>query len=71
MPKPSHSPRSARLVRDRLRLNELDHPAACAALRAQLAGADPEGLLLLDEMVGIRDPADATPTSPRTPGDDA
>jgi adenylate cyclase len=51
----------ARLVRDRLRLNELDHQAARAALRAQLAAADPEDLLLLDDLVGIRDPAVASP----------
>ncbi|MCV7198060.1 ATP-binding protein [Mycobacterium angelicum] len=51
----------ARLVRDRLRLNELDYPTARAALRAQLAGADSEDLLLLDDLVGIRDPTEATP----------
>jgi adenylate cyclase len=51
----------ARLVRDRLRLNEFDHQAARAMLRAQLAAADPEDLLLLDDLVGIRDPAVASP----------
>jgi adenylate cyclase len=45
-----------RLVRDRLGLNELDHQAARSALRAQLAAADPEDLMLLDDLAGIRDP---------------
>jgi hypothetical protein len=51
----------AGLLRDSLRINELDHQAARSALRTQLAAADPEDLLLLDDLVGIRDPAVASP----------
>jgi adenylate cyclase len=51
----------AGLLRDSLRINELDHQAARAALRTQLPAADPEDLLLLDDVVGIRDPAVASP----------
>ena len=51
----------ARLLRDFLRINELDHEAARAALRTQLAAADPEDLLLLDDLLGIRDPTTASP----------
>jgi adenylate cyclase len=51
----------AGLLRDSLRINELDHEAARSAVRTQLAAADPEDLLLLDDLVGIRDPAVASP----------
>ena len=47
----------ARLVRDRLQIAELDAAAARIAVRAQLGTAEPEDLLLLDDLVGIRDPA--------------
>ncbi|WP_055400045.1 MULTISPECIES: AAA family ATPase [unclassified Mycobacterium] len=46
----------ARLARDRFGLNELDPATARAALRTQLTQADPEDLILLDELAGIRDP---------------
>jgi adenylate cyclase len=49
------------LLRDSLRISELDHQAARSALRTQLPAADPEDLLLLDDMLGIRDPAVASP----------
>jgi adenylate cyclase len=50
-----------RLIRDQLHLSEFDRQAARAALRAQLSGADSEDLLLLDDLVGIRDPEIASP----------
>jgi adenylate cyclase len=51
----------ARLLRDFLRINELDDQAARSALRTQLAAVDPEDVLLLDDLLGIRDPAVASP----------
>ncbi len=47
----------ARLLRAATGVNDLtDDPAARAHLRAQLAGADPEDLLLLEDLLGIADP---------------
>ena len=37
-------------------LTDLDDPAARARMRAQVPDADPEDLLLLDDLLGIRDP---------------
>lgn len=51
----------ARLLRDRLRLNELEHEAARSTLRSQLTAADHEDLLVLEDLLGIRDPADRNP----------
>jgi class 3 adenylate cyclase len=51
----------ARLLRNFLRIHELDHQAARSALRTQLAAADPEDLLLLDDLLGIRDPTTPSP----------
>jgi adenylate cyclase len=51
----------ARLLRNFLRICELDHQAARSALRTQLAAADPEDVLLLDDLLGIRDPSIASP----------
>lgn len=45
----------ARLLRDRLRINDLDGQAARSAVRAEFSGADPEDLALLEELVGIRE----------------
>jgi len=52
---------AARLLRDFLRISELDDQAARSALRTQLAAVDPEDVLLLDDFFGIRDPAVASP----------
>ena len=51
----------ARLLRNFLRIDEHDHQAARSALRTQLATADHEDLLLLDDLLGIRDPTIASP----------
>jgi adenylate cyclase len=51
----------ARLLRDVMRVDQLDHQAARAALRTQLTAADPEDLLLLDDLLGITDPTIASP----------
>ena len=51
----------ARLLRNFFRISELDREAARSALRTQLAAADPDDLLLLADLLGIRDPTVATP----------
>jgi len=51
----------ARLVRSFFRIGELDHEVARSALRTQLAAADPDDLLLLADLLGIRDPTVAGP----------
>jgi adenylate cyclase len=51
----------APLLRAALGIGELDEEAARAQLRAQIPGADPADLVLIDDMLGIRDPALALP----------
>jgi adenylate cyclase len=51
----------ARLLRAGLGVSDLDDPAARAAIRAQVPDADPEDLLLLDDLLGIADPVVALP----------
>jgi adenylate cyclase len=51
----------ARLLRVALRVTDLDDRAARAAIRAEVPDADPEDLLLLDDLLGIGDPAVALP----------
>ena len=46
----------ARLLRATVRLGGLDDQTARAQVRAQFPDADPEDLLLLDDLVGIADP---------------
>jgi adenylate cyclase len=46
-----------RLLRTTTGITGLDAPAARASVRAQVAGADPQDLLLLDDLLGIADPA--------------
>ena len=47
----------ARLLRAGLGVAELDPASACAHVRAQVPDADPEDVLLLDDLLGIADPA--------------
>ena len=47
----------ARLLRDRLRIVESDAAAARLAVRAQLPAAEPDDVLLLDDLLGIQDPS--------------
>jgi class 3 adenylate cyclase len=51
----------AGLLRAALGISELDDVAARARVRGRLAGADGEDLLLLDDLLGIADPAVALP----------
>jgi adenylate cyclase len=51
----------ARLLRVALGVSALDDRAARAGVRAQVPDADPEDLLLLDDLLGIGDPAVALP----------
>jgi adenylate cyclase len=51
----------ARLLRAGLGVTDLDDGAARARVRAQVPDADPEDLLLLDDLLGIRDTAVALP----------
>jgi adenylate cyclase len=51
----------ARLLRTGLGVSDLDERAARAAIRAEVPGADPEDLVLLDDLLGIRDTAVALP----------
>ena len=46
----------ARLLRAALGVNELDGQAARDRIRAQVPDADPEDLLLFDDLLGIADP---------------
>ncbi|OBG64853.1 hypothetical protein A9X05_26510 [Mycobacterium sp. E3298] len=50
-----------RLARDRFGIDERDPVTARSALRTQLAGADPEDLVLVDDLLGIRDPEAPVP----------
>jgi class 3 adenylate cyclase len=50
-----------RLLKDILRIREDDYDAARTALRGRLTSADPGDLLLLEDLLGIRDPAVASP----------
>ena len=47
---------AARLLRDAARITDLDDEAARTQLRAQVPGANDEDLVLLDDLLGIRDP---------------
>src|SRR5258708_7646243 len=51
----------ARLLRAALGVSDLDDRSARAAIRAQAPDADPEDLLLLDDLLGIADAAVALP----------
>ena len=51
----------ARLLRTAMRVNDVDAESARTRVRALLADADPEDLLLLDDLLGIGDPASAGP----------
>src|SRR5246127_5737384 len=51
----------ARLLRAGLGVAELDDEAARAGVRAQVPDADPQDLLLLDDLLGIADTAVALP----------
>jgi adenylate cyclase len=51
----------ARLLRAGLGVTDLDDRAARAGVRAQVPDADPEDLLLLDDLLGIRDTAVGLP----------
>jgi adenylate cyclase len=50
----------ARLLRDVLQVGENPAPER-SALRARFAAADPEDVLLLEDLIGIRDPSVASP----------
>ncbi len=51
----------ARLLRAGTQTTDLDDEAARARIRDRFAGADPEDLVLLEDLLGIRDPDDALP----------
>ena len=51
----------ARLLRAAFRVDELADDAARAQLRSQVVGVQAEDHLLLDDMLGIRDPATVPP----------
>ncbi len=51
----------ARLLRAATRVRDLDGPAARAQVRARAPDADPEDLLLFDDLLGIADPEVALP----------
>lgn len=51
----------ARLLRDFAHLRGLDDQAARARVREQVPDADPQDLLLLDELLGIADPTNKLP----------
>jgi len=51
----------ARLVRAAFGVSDLDDRAARSAIRAEVTDADPEDLLLLDDLLGIRDAAVVLP----------
>jgi class 3 adenylate cyclase len=52
----------ARLLRAATGVSDLDGPPARDRVRARVPGADPEDLLLLDDLLGIADPEVALPT---------
>ncbi len=51
----------ARLLRKVFKVSDLDESAARARVRADIPDADPEDLLLLDDLLGIGDPGVALP----------
>ena len=51
----------ARLLRASVRRGDLDGEAARARVRARVPDADPEDLLLLDDLLGIADPETPPP----------
>ena len=51
----------ARLLRAGMGVSDVDSEAARALVREQVPGADPEDLLLLDDLLGIADPEAAQP----------
>jgi class 3 adenylate cyclase len=52
----------ARLLRAAIRVADLDGPAARTQVRARVPEAEPEDLLLFDDLLGIADPDVALPT---------
>ena len=52
---------AARLLRDAAGITDLDHAAARAQVRARIGDAGDEDVLLLYDLLGIRDPAVAVP----------
>jgi hypothetical protein len=58
----------ARLLRAAGQINGLDDQCARARVRAQIPDADPQDLLLLDDLLGIADPMYSCPRSTRTRG---
>ena len=61
----------ARLLRAVFGVTGTDPETARARVRARLDTAAPDDLLLLDDLLGIRDPARLLPRSTQTRGDDA
>ncbi len=59
---------ATRLLRDAAGITDLDDEAARARVRAQVPDADPEDLLLLDDLLGIATPTWRCPTSIRMRG---
>ena len=57
-----------RLLRAATGIADLDDPAAHARVREQVPDADPQDLLLLDDLLGIADPMCRCPRSTRMPG---
>ncbi|MDT5084717.1 MAG: hypothetical protein QOH54_1895 [Mycobacterium sp.] len=53
---------AARLLRTTFGVSELESPAARARVRARIPHADPDDMLLLDDLLGIRDPDVDPPT---------
>jgi adenylate cyclase len=51
----------AQLLREALQVGAQDASAARSELRTRLAGADPEDVALLEDLLGIRDPSVAVP----------
>ncbi len=51
----------ARLLRAAFEIDDLEAPAARARIRELVPEADPEDMLLFDDLLGIRDPAAALP----------
>jgi predicted ATPase len=49
------------LLRAALGIAEIDHEAARAQVRSKVSGADAADLVLLDDLLGIRDPAAELP----------
>ena len=52
---------AARLLRDAAGITDLDEEAARARAQVQVPDADPEDVVLLDDLLGIRDPDVALP----------